>query len=94
MPVGKTTPKEIREQILNRIKNDHVPVSQVAREFGLSDNTVYGWIHGKASGSPGLLEVNALRRKIDGLYQLIGELTAQLSDQKKKNGNRQSYGTA
>lgn len=88
MPVGKTTPKEIREQILNRIKNDHIPVSQAAREFGISDNTIYGWIHGKASTAPGVLEVNALKRKIDNLYQLVGELTVQLSDEKKKKGNR------
>ena len=87
MPAGKITPPEIREQILNRIKNDHIPVSQAAREFGISDGTIYGWIGSKASGSPGLLEVIQLKRKIDSLYQLIGELTAQLSDQKKKNSN-------
>lgn len=93
MPAGKTTPPEIREQILNRIKNDHIPVSQVAREFGMSDNTIYGWIGGKASGSPGLLEVIQLKRKIESLYALIGQLTAQLSDEKKKNSNR-IYGKA
>ncbi len=91
MPAGKITPPEIREQILNRIKNDHIPVSQVAREFGLSDNTIYGWIGTKAGGSPGLLEVVTLKKKIESLYVLIGQLTAQLSDEKKKNSNR-SYG--
>ena len=48
MPAGKITPPEIREQILNRIKNDHIPVSQAAREFGLSDNIIYGWIGGES----------------------------------------------
>lgn len=93
MPAGKITPPEIREQILNRIKNDHIPVSQVAREFGISDNTIYGWIGGKASGSPGFLEVIQLKRKIESLYALIGQLTVQLSDEKKKNSNR-IYGKA
>ncbi len=88
MPAGKITPPEIREQILNRIKNDHVSVSQAAREFGISDNTIYGWIGRKANGSSGLLEVVQLKRKIESLYVLIGQLTAQLSDEKKKNNNR------
>jgi len=87
MPIGKVTPKEIREQILNRIKDDHIPVSQASREFGISDNTIYGWISGKASSSPGLLEVNVLKRKIESLYLLIGQLTAQLSEEKKKNSH-------
>lgn len=85
MATGIKTPPEIKEQILNRIKNDHIPVSQVSREFGISDNTIYGWINGKASGSPGLLEVVQLKRKIDSLYMLIGQLSSQLSDEKKKN---------
>lgn len=85
MATGKITPPEIKEQILGRIKNDHIPVSQASREFGISDNTIYGWINGKASGSPGLLEIVQLKRKIDSLYLLIGQLSAQLSDEKKKN---------
>lgn len=88
MPIGKVTPKEIRDQILSRIKNDHIPVSQASREFGISDNTIYGWINGKASSSPGLLENNVLKRKVESLYFLIGQLTAQLSDEKKKRGNK------
>lgn len=87
MATGKATPPEIKEQILSRIKNDHIPVSLAAREFGISANTIYGWIGAKATGSPGMLEVIQLKRKIDGLYRVIGELTAQLSDQKKKSGN-------
>lgn len=88
MAIGKATPKEIRDQILNRIKNDHIPVSQVAKEFGISDNTIYGWVHGKGVDTPSVLEINILKRKIDSLYALIGELTAQLSDEKKKRGHR------
>lgn len=88
MPAGKMTPPEIREQILNRVKNDHIPVSQVAREFGLADGTIYSWIGTKATGAPSMLEIIQLKRKIESLYLLIGQLTAQLSDQKKKNGNR------
>lgn len=88
MAAGVRTPKEIREQILNRIKNDHISVPQVAKEFGLSDNTIYGWIHGKGTTAPNILEVNVLKRKIDSLYLLIGELTAQLADEKKKRGHK------
>ena len=33
--------KEIKEQIINRIKNEGVSVSEAATEHGLSPNTIY-----------------------------------------------------
>ena len=35
---------EVKEQIINRIKNDGVSVVQAATDHGISENTIYTWI--------------------------------------------------
>ena len=42
MGTCRVIPQEVKEQILNRIKNEGITVAQAAREAGISDNTVYG----------------------------------------------------
>jgi len=79
-------PKEIKEQVLNRIKNDGVTVAQAARDAGISDNTVYGWVSKKANGQNNEAIENArLKRELTGVYELLGKLTAELAFFKKKN---------
>lgn len=41
---------DVREQIINRIKNDGVTVGQAAKDHGISDQTIYGWIAKKVEG--------------------------------------------
>ena len=41
---------ELKEQIINRIKNDGVTVAQAAKDHGVSENTIYGWIAKKVDG--------------------------------------------
>lgn len=79
----KTIPKEIREQILFRIKNEGVPVSQAAEEAGVGSKTVYGWLAKEATKTPSVLEINRLKRENEGLYELIGKITAELDKLKK-----------
>lgn len=38
---------EVREQIINRIKNEGVSVAQAAKEHGVSDASIYNWIGAK-----------------------------------------------
>ena len=45
---------ELKEQIINRIKNEGVTVSQVASDHGISETTVYHWISKKIDGQPTL----------------------------------------
>ena len=81
----KPIPKEIREQILFRIKNEGAPVTKAAEEAGVGSKTVYGWLSREAVKAPSVLEVNRLKRENEGLYQLIGKLTSKLSKLKKAN---------
>lgn len=42
--------KEIKEETLNRIKNDGISVSQAAQDVGVSTVTIYSWLGNKARG--------------------------------------------
>lgn len=75
---------EVKEQIINRIKNDGVSVSEAAKEHGLSENTIYGWLAKKTEGAPTISETIKLKRENDQLKMLVGEITLKLSETQKK----------
>lgn len=81
--------KEIKEQILNRIKNEGVNAHRAATDAGISPKTVYGWLAKDSDpASPSLLAFNQLKRENQGLYQIIGQLTSVLDKQKKGTWQR------
>jgi transposase len=55
-----------------------------AKQYGISDKTIYNWLGTKAKGSVSLVEYNRLKRENDQLKQLIGEVTLKLSTQEKR----------
>ena len=58
---------ELKEQIINRIKNEGVSVTQAAKDHGVSDVTIYSWIAKKVDGVPTLAENIKLKRQVDQL---------------------------
>jgi len=76
---------EVKEQIINRIKNDGVSVAEAAKDHGISDQTIYGWIAKKVEGQPTLSELLKLKRENAQLPTLVGEMTLKLSETQKKN---------
>ena len=76
--------QDVKEQIINRIKNDGVSVGDAARDHGVSDNTIYGWIAKTTEGQPTLSEIIRLKRENSQLLQLVGEVTLKLSEAQKK----------
>lgn len=76
---------EVKEQIINRIKNDGVSVAEAAKDHGISDQTIYGWIAKKVEGQPTLSELLKLKRENAQLLTLVGEITLKLSETQKKN---------
>jgi transposase-like protein len=75
---------EVREQIINRIKNEGVTVAQAAKDHGVSEQTVYNWIGAKVDGGPSVMEIAKLRRENDELLKLVGILTLKLNESQKK----------
>lgn len=77
--------KEIRDQILARVKEGKETVIEIARQHGVKVNTVYGWIGDNLHGVNGqTLEVNRLQREIQKLKEIIGTLILR-EERGKKN---------
>lgn len=78
------TPKEIKDQILKRIKLDGVPAVQAAQDAGIPAQRVYNWLSRGVTEHSDKNTITMLQRKIDGLYAIIGKLTTELEIFKKK----------
>ena len=76
---------DLKEQIINRIKNDGITVIQAAKDHGVSEGTIYTWLAKKVDGNPSLSEIVKLKKENAQLFQLIGEITLKLSEAQKKN---------
>ena len=70
--------------IVRRVKEEGVPVSQAAKEHGVHETTIYGWIGAGAQGAPSWSEFSKLQKQNRELFALIGELTVRLSETQKK----------
>lgn len=89
MPRGKpSVSKEVKEQIIRRIREEGLPVSQAAQEHGLHPRVIYSWISKGVTSPPSVLEVARLKRENQALKELIGELTLEMSLTKKKIDDR------
>ena len=75
---------ELKEQIINRIKNDGITVVQAAKDHGVLEGTIYAWIAKKTHVQPNLSEFIRLKRENAQLLQLVGEITLKLSETQKK----------
>ena len=82
----KVIPKEVKEQIIQRIKNEGVAVSTAAKDAGICPRTIYGWLSSGIYATPGILEINKLRRENQFLLQLVGKLT--MEQEKTQKGKK------
>ncbi len=76
--------KEIKDEIINKLKHGGLSVAEAAKQYGISDKTIYNWLGTKARGSVSLLEFNRIKKENDQLKQLIGDITLKLSAQEKR----------
>lgn len=89
MPKGHPgVSKEVKEQILKRIKEEGVPVAQAAAEHGLKPQAIYQWITRGVVAPPSVLEISRLKRENQALKELIGQITLEMSLTKKKADDR------
>lgn len=80
---GHVIRKDVKEQILARLKNEGIPVAQLAEEHGIHPSTVYNWLGGQSTGAQ-TLELARLRRQNQFLSELLGRVTMELERSKKK----------
>ncbi len=75
---------EVKEQIINRIKNEGVSVNDAAKEHGITTRCIYKWLGGGVS-APTYAEISKLKKENRALMELVGEITLKLSETQKKN---------
>jgi len=76
-------PKEIKEQILKRIKEEGITVNHAAADAGISSKTIYNWMRSKNLSDGSVLEISRLKRENRELAEIIGRLTHNLTRSKK-----------
>ena len=81
---GHKISKEIKDQIINRIKHNGVSVAEAAKDAGISTGTIYSWLGTQARGTVSILEHNKLKKENQQLKELLGEITLRLSEVQKK----------
>ena len=82
---GHRRAKEVKADIIRRVKEEGVSVSQAAKDHGIHETTIYGWMGAGAAGAPSWGEFVRLQKQNRELFAVVGELTVQLSAAKKKS---------
>lgn len=85
MGKGNIVAADVKRQILDRIKEGGVSISQIAEEHGISNRTIYGWLSKGATAAPSWLELNKLKRENTALKELLGRVMLEIELSKKKN---------
>jgi len=75
---------DVKADIVRRIKEEGVPVSQAAKEHGVHETTIYGWLGSSAQGAPSWSEFAKLQKQNRELLALVGEITLRLSAEQKR----------
>jgi len=85
MPVGKHTDPTIKLEIINKIHNEGMSVTDASEQYDVNAKTIYRWLkEGVVDSNRSLvLELNRLRKENEQLYKLLGRATAEM--QKSKN---------
>lgn len=84
--MSKIISQEIKDRVIKKIRDEGFSVAQASAEFGLSKNTIYGWVSParNAKADPGIMELSRLRRENNELKQIIGGIMLS-AERGKKN---------
>jgi transposase-like protein len=81
--MSKPIPKELKEEIITKIKAEGISGAEAARRYGVNVKNIYRWLADGIGGTTSqVLELNRLRRENQPLKQIIGELL--LEKERKK----------
>ena len=81
---GKYYPKELKEEIIGKIKSEGITAVEAAKRYGVDVNNIYRWVSLGIAGVKGnIFEINRLKRENQQLKQIIGEMCFQKERGKK-----------
>jgi transposase-like protein len=69
---------EVKQEIIKKVREENVSVSDASVEAGVSTKTIYNWLRdGASNGSQNLiLENRKLKKETEQLYAMLGKATA------------------
>ena len=83
MGYSKVVPREIKQEILGKVKLGE-KVMDLAKQYAVSDKTIYYWLRQSAGEDiVSAVKYNKLKRENEELKRLLGEITLEMSLGKK-----------
>lgn len=81
MPTGKPTDPKVKAEVIAKIRDGGMSVTDASATYGFSSKTIYTWLKvGIVDGNRNLiLENNKLKKEIEQLYKLLGRATAEMN---------------
>ncbi len=79
----RAVPKQIKEEVLVKIKEGQ-KVADLAKQYGISDKTVYTWLAKSVTPEVSLVEYNRIKRENEELKRIIGIMALDLELEKKR----------
>jgi transposase-like protein len=85
MAKGIPTDPKLKAEIVSKVRNEGMRVSDISAQYGISSKSIYTWLReGVVDGNRNLiLELNRLRKENEQLYRLLGRATAEMQKSKK-----------
>lgn len=85
MAKGVVTPTEIRNEIITKIRDEGLTVTEASKQYGFGTTAIYTWLRDGVSNSSAslILENNKLKKENEQLYNLLGRATVELKKSKK-----------
>jgi len=80
-------PADVKQEILDKIKNQGLSVIKASDEYGVSTKTIYKWMSKLITAPPTIREIVKLKKENQTLLEIIGKLTVQLSVLGKKDAH-------
>lgn len=75
--------RETKQEIMGKVRSGE-KVALLAKQYGLSDKTIYGWLRADTGEEViSVLKYNRLKRENEELKWLVGELTLDIKREKK-----------
>jgi transposase-like protein len=84
MPKGKPIDPAVKAEIVSKIRNDGMSVSEASTTYDGNAKSIYYWLRdGVVDGNRNLiLENNKLKKENEQLYKLLGRATAEMQKSK------------
>lgn len=79
----KAIDPEIKSEILEKIKEGQ-KAPTLANQYGISAKTIYGWLRKSVKPEVTLMQYNRLKRENDELKRIIGKMSLDLENEKKR----------